>query len=202
MELSRQRGFLIVADEVYQLLHYYDPPPPALGTMIDSDTVLSLGSFSKILAPAMRVGWIQTSPSLRRRLVSNGFCNSGGSINHYASHIVRHAIDLGLLDAHVQKLRQAYRSRVESMDTALHTHFADLAQWTRPDGGYFFWLRFDHAVDTGPLREKARGLQSGFQPGSVFSTEDKLSNCLRLSFAHYLEDDIREGIARLRQLFA
>ncbi|MBT8396492.1 MAG: PLP-dependent aminotransferase family protein, partial [Gemmatimonadetes bacterium] len=105
VELSLRHGFLIVADEVYQLLHYFDEPPPALGTMTEGDTVLSLGSFSKILAPAMRLGWIQTGPGLRKRLLENGFVNSGGSINHYSSHIVRHAIDLGLQQAHVKDLR-------------------------------------------------------------------------------------------------
>ena len=88
VELSQRHGFLIVADEVYQLLSYFDDPPPALGTMIESDTVISLGSFSKILAPGLRLGWIQTSTSLRQQLLLYGFINSGGSINHYTSHIV------------------------------------------------------------------------------------------------------------------
>ncbi len=60
IELAITHDFKIVADEVYQLLHYFEPPPPAYGTMIASDRVLSLGSFSKILAPATRLGWIQT----------------------------------------------------------------------------------------------------------------------------------------------
>ncbi len=132
---------MIVADEVYQLLYYFDPPPPAYGTMVESDHVVSLGSFSKILAPGIRLGWIQTSEKLREELSGNGFVNSGGSINHLASHIVRNAIDLGLLDAHLAKLKSTYRSRVEAMDEALQEHFGGLATWTRPNGGYFFWLR-------------------------------------------------------------
>lgn len=202
IELSQAHGFLIVADEVYQLLHYYYAPPPAFGTMIESDTVLSLGSFSKILAPGVRLGWIQTSPGLRKRLVTAGFVNSGGSINHYSSHIVRHAIDLGLQQAHVRKLRRTYRNRVEAMQDALQSDFGDLATWQRPDGGYFFWLRFDDDVDTALVRQRARELQTGFQPGAIFSSDGDLGNFLRLSFAHYAEDDIREGIARLRPLFA
>jgi len=200
-ELSQEHGFLIVADEVYQLLYYYDTPPPAFGTMIETDTVLSLGSFSKILAPAMRLGWIQTGPGLRKRILDNGFVNSGGSISHYSSHIVRHAIDLGLQRAHVSELKQAYRSRVEAMQDSLNREFGDLATWQRPDGGYFFWLRFDDDVDTAALRERARELKTGFQPGSDFSSDGRLSNFLRLSFAHYGEKEIREGIARLRPIF-
>ncbi len=201
VELAKEHDFLIVADEVYQLLYYYDTPPPALGTMIASDKVASLGSFSKILAPGMRLGWIQTSESLRKKLVTRGFVNSGGSINHISSHIVRQTIDNGSLNSHIKNLRRVYRGRVEAMDDALHEHFSSIAEWTRPDGGYFFWMRFDESVDTTPLREEARELETGFQRGATFSTKGQLSNYLRLSFAHYNEDDIREGIARMRPLF-
>lgn len=199
--LSKQHDFLIVADEVYQLLHYYDPPPPAFGTMIASDTVLSLGSFAKILAPGMRLGWIQTSKKLRDRILANGFVNSGGSINHMSSHIVRHAINLGLQESHVDRLRITYRGRVEAMDDTLHRYLDGIATWQKPQGGYFFWLTLAEGQDSGPLREKAKDLQTGFQAGSVFSSQGRLKNCIRLSFAHYQEDDIVEGVRRMRPLF-
>ena len=199
--LAQEHDFRIVADEPYQLLYYYDAPPQAYGTMTASDNVVSLGSFSKILAPGMRLGWIQTSAVPREQVLATGFLNSGGSINHISSLIVRNALDNGLLDSHLEKLRSAYRGRVEAMDEALHSHFDGLAEWSRPDGGYFFWLRFDSSVDTAPLREKARDLETGFQAGTLFSSTGQLANFMRLSFAHYNEDDIREGVARLRPLF-
>ena len=199
--LAREHDFLVVADEVYQLLYYYAAPPPAYGTMTASEHVVSLGSFSKILAPGMRLGWIQTSSDLRNELRSSGFVSSGGSINHISSHIVRQTIDNGSLDSHIEKLRGVYRHRVEAMDDALRQHFGDIAEWTRPGGGYFFWLRFDESVNTTPVREAAKRAAAGFQAGSVFSSKGQLNNYLRLSFAHYNEDDIREGIARLRPLF-
>jgi len=98
-------------------------------------------------------------------------------------------------------LQRAYRGRVEAMDDALHKYFDGLAVWRRPDGGYFFWLRFDESVDTTPLREKACEHETGFQAGATFSSKGQLSNFLRLSFAHYNEDDIQEAIARMRPLF-
>jgi 2-aminoadipate transaminase len=201
VELAKKHDFLIVADEVYQLLYYYEVPPPAFGTMTGSEAVVSLGSFSKILAPAMRLGWIQTSPALRNKLISNGFVNSGGSINHISSHLVRQAIDLGLLGNHVTHLRKVYRSRVEAMDRALRKEFGSLAKWKKPGGGYFFWIEFPDGTDTGPLREQAASLETGFQGGAVFSSRGGLSNFLRLSFAHYAEDQIAEGIRRMRPLF-
>ena len=199
--LAREHNFLVVADEPYQLLYYNDMSPPAFGTMIDSSVVLSLGSFSKILAPGMRLGWIQTCDTLRQQVLASGFINSGGSINHISSHIVKHAITSGLLDDHVEKLRATFSGRAAAMDAALHEHFDELAEWQRPDGGYFFWLRFDASVDASLLRHQAQALETGFQDGAVFSSAGQFTNCIRLCFAHYDEDDIREGIARMRPLF-
>jgi DNA-binding transcriptional MocR family regulator len=201
VELAQAHDFKIVADEPYQLLYYQEAPPPALGTMAASEVVVSLGSFSKILAPGMRLGWIQTSSTLREEFMASGFVRSGGSINQFGSHIARHAIDHGLLDRHVENLRDVYRGRAAAMDSALHEHFDGLAEWPCPGGGYFFWLHLDESVKTASYREKARELETGFQPGPSFSSNGKLENCLRLSFAHYDEADIREGISRLRLAF-
>ena len=198
--LSREHSFLIAADEVYQLLHYYDPPPAALGTMTDTGSILSLGSFSKILAPGLRLGWIQTSPDLMGKLMDSGAVNSGGSFNHFTSHIVRHAIELGLQDAFLRQLRDAYRRRVEVMDEVLHEHIGQLASWKRPEGGYFFWLKFHDSVDIAELRRHAPDFNTGFQPGENFSAHAGLQNYMRLSFAHYNEDAIIEGIKRLANL--
>ena len=198
--LSLEHEFLIVADEVYHLLHYFDKPPPAMGTMTDHGNILSLGSFSKIMAPGLRLGWIQTSPALMAQLLETGVVNSGGSFNHFTSHVMRHAIELGLQESMLEKLRETYRQRVATMDTALHEHLGGVATWQRPGGGYFFWLEFDKAIDTTVLKTHAAEFRTGFQPGEVFSCTGNLKNCLRLSFAHYGDDDIAEGIARLGAL--
>jgi len=199
--LSRAYDFTIVADEVYQLLHYGEPPPPALGTYAEQGNVLSMGSFSKILAPAMRLGWIQTDRKHMQTLMASGVVNSGGSFNHYASHIVRHAIESGSLAEHMAILRQHFCARVAAMDEALHEQLGDQLRWRRPDGGYFFWLEMLRDVDTARLREHIDEFQTGFQPGVLFTPGGNgLHNFLRLSFAHYLEDDIREGIGRLAAL--
>jgi 2-aminoadipate transaminase len=200
-ELSRQHNFLIAADEVYQMLWYGSPPPPALGMLINQGNILSLGSFSKILAPGARLGWIQTSERLMERLLDSGVVNSGGSFNQFTSLVVREAIEQGLQGAFLQQLRETYARRVEVMDAALQEHFGTQARWRKPRGGYFFWLEFDEDVDTTALRSLADRFQTGFQPGQNSSSRGALNNCLRLSFANYDEDDIREGVARLARLF-
>ena len=186
--LSMEHDFLIVADEVYQLLHYFDKPPPALGTMTGQGHILSLGSFSKIMAPGLRLGWIQTSPDLMARILAAGVVNSSGSLNQ------------GLQASLLEKLRETYRERVAVMDAALHKHLDGIASWQRPGGGYFFWLKFDKSIDTSALRTMAAEFNMGFQPGEVFSCDGSLTNYLRLSFAHYENEDISEGVARLGAL--
>jgi DNA-binding transcriptional MocR family regulator len=113
---------------------------------------------------------------------------------------MQHAIELGLQESLLQHLRITYRQRLEAMDLALHQHLGHLATWRRPGGGYFFWLEFDAATDTTELRSRAADFQTGFQPGAVFSCTGDLKNFLRLSFAHYGNDDIAQGIARLGAL--
>ena len=201
VELSEKHEFLILADEVYQLLCYDDPPPAALGTMAESGRVLSLGSFSKILSPALRLGWIQTSAEIARRLTSIGAINSGGSLNHFTSHIVRHAIDMGLQQAHLEHLRRTYRARVEVMDVALRESLSEHVSWARPEGGYFFWLKLKDGIDAAEWQRRAIDREVGFQLGELSSGCGGMKDHIRLSFAHYGEGDIREGIARMSQAF-
>ena len=199
--LSREHEFIVVADEVYQLLHYFDtPPPPAMGTLTEQGNILSLGSFSKIMAPGLRLGWIQASHNLMDRILQTGVVNSGGSFNHFTSQVMRHAIDLGLQQSMLDKLRAVYRRRAETMETVLQAEFADKARWQRPGGGYFFWLELDHKVDARALKTKAMKNGVGFQPGEIFSCAGGFQNFIRLSFAHYRRDQIREGISRLSPL--
>ena len=200
VDLSREHDFVIAADEVYQLLPYFGEVPTALGTMCDRGNVLSLGTFSKILAPGLRLGWIQTSDELMETIINSGWVNSGGSINHVASHLVRHAIDSGRQEQHIEFVKDAYRARLLAMEESLQQHVAGHAKWIRPDGGYFFWLELGESVDAMALRGRAGEYNIGFQPGEVFSASGALNNFIRISFAHYGVDDIREGIPRLAAL--
>lgn len=200
VELSRTHGFVIAADEVYQLLHHDRAPPPSLGSMAARGNVLSFGSFSKILGPGLRLGWIQTNPELMRILMASGALVSGGNFNHFTSHIVRQLIEDGQLLSYVAHLRSNYAARAEAMDQALHTHLGSIATWQKPQGGYFFWLELPAHIDAGELQAAAREAGTGFLPGTACSTAAGLKNCIRLSFAHYSPLEIRDGIARLKRV--
>lgn len=201
LALSREHGFVILADEVYQFLHHGTPPAAAFGTRCAEGRVVALGSFSKILAPGLRLGWIQAAPAELQHILTSGALVSGGNFNHFTSHLVRQLLEGGELAALVARLRVSYAERAQAMDTALSRHLAGAARWTKPGGGYFFWLELPEGQDAAALEAAARAAGTGFLPGSACSTSGGLPHCLRLSFAHYTVPQIHEGIARLARAF-
>ncbi len=197
--LSREHGFIIVADEVYQLLYHGAPPPPSFGTLVEQGNVLSLGSFSKILAPGLRLGWIQAGTELMRRLCASGALVSGGNFNRFTSHLVSGLIESGELADFVTELRVSYAARADAMDQALRKHLDGIARWQKPQGGYFFWLNLPDGADAADYEAAAGAAGTGYLRGAACTTAGSLKQCLRLSFAHYRVPDIHEGVARLGQ---
>ena len=198
VELSRQYDFLIVADEVYHFLNYTTPPPPSFGAYIDGGHVLALGSFSKILAPGLRLGWVQAETALVQRMVLSGLLDSGGGLNPFTSGLVRSVLELDLQRPYLAELRAAYRQRIAAMDAALQ-RYLPAAAYAVPQGGYFFWVRLPEDIDAEALLPRANELKMGYRPGIRFSSQGGLRNYARLSFAFYDGEALVEGIRRLGQ---
>lgn len=201
VELSQKHDFLIVADEVYQLLNYTITPPPPMASYIDSERVISLGTFSKIWAPGLRLGWIQAAPSLLKPLIGAGMLDSGGCLNQFTSGIIRSAIELGLLDQHLTHLRKTYRQRVIALDSAIQQHLSDWVTYTPPPGGFFFWLRLPEEIDSRSLIAKADQYEISFKHGASFSSQQGLRNFIRVSFSFYDIERLEKGIQRLKNVF-
>jgi 2-aminoadipate transaminase len=156
--------------------------------------VVSLGSFSKILAPGLRLGWVQAAPEHLQRLAQVGLVASGGGLNPFTAALVRSALELGLQETYLQKLQSEYRSRLNTLEAALERHLPDLP-FLRPGGGYFVWLEVH--TDTQVLLPKAMAAGLRFQPGIKFSSIGGLSKTLRLCFAFYPPEQLLEGVLRL-----
>lgn len=197
VELAREHNFLIVADEVYHLLSYTQPPPRSFGAFINSGHVLALGSFSKILAPGLRLGWLQTDPVIMQKIISCGVLDSGGGMNPFTSAIVRSLIENGGLERNIASLKDVLGKRVLVMGELLRKHIPQV-QFTTPHGGYFFWLRIP-GVDARELRTKAAEYKVDLRPGVLFSSRDELTEYFRLSVSYYDEGMIEDGILRLKQ---
>ena len=198
IQLCQEHDFLIVADEVYHFLNYFDRPPKAFATYTDIENVLSLGSFSKILAPGLRLGWIQSNPEKIKRFVNCGLLDSGGGLNPFTSAIIRDILESGGLQENIVKLTGIYRSRVVLMDSALR-QYLPMTSYAIPQGGYFFWVRLPGRLDGAILRQKAESFKVNFRAGVRFSSEEGMRDYIRLSYVYYEPDKIEEGLRRLKQ---
>jgi 2-aminoadipate transaminase len=196
--LSKAHDFLILADEVYHFLSYGARPPKSFGGYADQEDVISLGSFSKILAPGLRLGWIQARPGIVQRLAGCGLLDSGGGLNPFAAAIVRGAIESGGLAGHIARLVETYRANIRVMDSALRRYLPEAA-YTIPNGGYFFWVRLPRSLDAAEFLKKAESFKVGFRAGVRFSSQGGLRDYVRLCHAFYGPQEIEEGIRRLKQ---
>ncbi len=200
VEICRRHRVLLVADEVYQCLSYDDAPPSSFGAYVDGGHVAVLGSFSKILAPGLRLGWVYSDAGMIERMVRSGLLDSGGGLSPMTSGLVRSVLELDLLRPYLADLRNTFRERIGAMAEALRRDLP-AASFAVPQGGYFFWLRLP-GLDTAALLAPANALRVGFRPGTMFSSQGGLRDCLRLSFAFYDTPMLLEGSRRLGQAIA
>jgi DNA-binding transcriptional MocR family regulator len=196
VERAQQNNFLVLADEAYQFLPLADSQPGSFAEFTQVvDQVISINSFSKILAPGLRLGWIQAHPRVIQRLASSGLLESGGGMNPYTSALVRGLIESGELETNIIELRTEYGTRLKAVDAALRAHLSK-SEYTLPEGGFFFWVRLP-GVDAADLRSQARDFKVDFRQGKLFSSQSALEDYLRISFCNYKPNAIEEGIIRL-----
>ncbi len=201
-ELSCRHDLTVVADEVYHPLAYTSVPPPPLARFCASAKIISLGSFSKILAPGLRLGWLQSTPEVIGRIVQCGLLDSGGGVNPFTSGVVRSAMELGLLNRNLTLLKDTYSRRMQAMCTALRQRLPGSVRFADPAGGFFIWLALAEGMDAAGLLAKAIERNVEFMPGFKFSSRQGLKNFLRLSFAYYDTPDLLEGVERLAAVIA
>lgn len=196
VELARHYNLVIVADEVYHLLAYTQTPPLPFASYTGQEKhVISLNSFSKILAPGLRLGWLQSHPDLIKQLTGSGLLDSGGGMNPFTSALVRDLVASGGLGENIGKLRIEYALRLEAMESALNKYLPS-AEWSRPQGGFFYWVRLE-GLDTAELRTWAKDFQVDLRQGALFSSRKGLQDQFRLSFSYYDPARIEEGVRRL-----
>lgn len=204
--LCAQHQLPLVADEVYHLLdvsspaeHAHHPTPNPLSAFIDQGPVLSLGTFSKILAPGLRLGWMHGSNELLERFAASGLIVSGGGLNPVAGYAATSAMTSGWLDQHLLTLRTTYARRIAMVSAILHEQLGSFISFDQPMGGYFFWLRLPDHIDGAAVRAVCQQHHVDVRHGALFSPADGsgFSNYLRISFAFYEDDQLAEGIHRL-----
>ena len=194
--LAQEAGLTILEDDVYRHLWFDAPPPPPLSDLAP-DHVIRLGSFSKLLAPGLRVGWLLAPPEVVRRCAGSGLLDSGGGISHFAAHVVAAYMELGLFDPHVELLRAAYRARRDLFCDALTRHLPAGCDWQAPGGGFFVWVRLPEGVDAQALLPQAEAAGVSYVPGVRFCADGRGKSHIRLAFTLLSRKEMEEGAMRL-----
>jgi 2-aminoadipate transaminase len=198
--LAQRAGLIVLEDDVYHELWYDAPPPPPLYSLCPAGPVVRLGSFSKVLAPGLRLGWMLAAPEVIQRCTGSGMLDSGGGINHFTAHVVAAFIELGLLDQHVETLRAAYRQRRDVLLDALASHLPEGCRWAAPGGGFFVWLRLPPGVDSAALLPIAEAQGVSYVPGARFYAGGGGEQSCRLAFTLVSLEELAEGARRLGDL--
>jgi 2-aminoadipate transaminase len=197
LDLSRRFGVPIFEDECYADLVWEGRRPLALRAMDSTERVVHIGSFSKTIAPALRVGYLIAGwPVMSRILAVKTDAGSGALEQMVLAEYCREHFD-----AHVQALRGTLRRKLDALAGALRDQFGPQAQFDYPAGGIFLWVTLPEPVDTTKLAQVALQAGVAINPGAEWMTDAQAGRKrMRVCFAHPTEEVLREGTARLAQI--
>jgi len=200
VDICREEGILILEDNPYGMLRY-DGQAAATLRSLDPENVIYMGSFSKIFAPGLRIGWAAVPTHLFRRfyLAGEAVALCPPTLNQM---IISAYLNEHDWKGQITKYNDLYRSRRDAMLEALATYLPAEVSYTRPEGGFFIWLTLPEGIDTYGLLQL--GVKAGviFIPGAAFSPSGQADNKLRLAFCSVDEQTIAEGVQRLSALLA
>jgi 2-aminoadipate transaminase len=191
-------GVPVVEDNPYCELWYDAPPPPPLAARLGEQAVV-LGSFSKVLAPGLRLGYLLSPPALFNKLLQ---AKQAADLHTptFNQRLVHTVLASGMLPAHVAAIRERYRVQRDAMAAALAAHMPAGVRWQVPAGGMFFWLTLPEGVDATALLPRAVAAGVAYVPGSTFFPQGGHPNTLRLSFVTVPAARIAEGVAALARV--
>ena len=197
LAVAQKHGVPLFEDDCYVDLRFEGAGSPAIHSYDDTGMVLYSGSFSKILAPGVRLGWLVAPPDLVPRI----------NALHYGLPTAQLAAMATLyymrdhMDEHIAELADIFKSKRDTMLGAVGESMGSAVVASRPAGGLFLWLRMQEGVNTVELLEKARERGVVYGTGQQFSASGEANNYLRLAFGHHTHQEIRDGIALLGRAF-
>ncbi len=195
-EIAEKLDLPVVEDDPYGQLRYEGEDIPPICTFIPERTIY-LGTFSKIMSPGLRLGWIVCPEVLMRRFVQ---AKQGCDLHTgtFAQYIASDICQRGLLKPHVKRLCQVYKERRDTMLDALVEFWPEGCSWTHPQGGLFLWARVPESIDTQEFFKQAVAEKVAYVPGiNFYPNRDGGHNAMRLNFSYCPPDTIVEGIRRL-----
>lgn len=194
-EAAQRHGFRIIEDEPYRQLRYSGEALPSLAAFAP-EHVVSLGSFSKVIAPGLRIGWIRTTPDVRPTVtIAKQAADLHTSTIDQAA--AAHYLVSGRGEPALDRIRSAYAERRNAMLETLPSALPAGSTWNTPDGGMFVWVRLPGGTDAAASLGAALARDVAYVPGASFYSGIPDTRTLRLSFTTYSPARIREGLSRL-----
>lgn len=200
VETCARLGLPLIEDDPYGALSYNGDPLPKMLTM-NPGGVIHMGSFSKVLTPGIRLGYVVAPIPLVQKLEQ---AKQAADLHtaQLTQMVVYEAVKDGFLQEHIPTIRHLYSDQCQVMLEALKTYFPAGISWTKPEGGMFIWVTLPEHIDTMQLLAEAVAEKVAFVPGAPFYANNPQSNTLRLSFVTVPPEKIREGVQRLAKLIA
>jgi 2-aminoadipate transaminase len=196
LELAARHGAVILEDDPYGELRFSGVRPPPIAALDPSGSVLQLGTFSKTLAPGLRIGWLTGPRALIRAAIT-----AKQAADLHSSTLSQRAVSALLetfdYDAHLDSIRALYAARGQAMIDALGQHMPAGTTWTRPEGGLFLWVKLPQKLSADALFPAAIAEKVAFVPGAPFFAVDAQHDFMRLNFSNRPIDLIQTGMARL-----
>lgn len=195
MAAAKAAGVPVIEDNPYGDLWFDEAPPPALASHWPEGT-LYLGSFSKVLTPGFRLGYIIAPPELYPKLLQ---AKQAADLHTpgFNQRVVYEVVKNGFLDEHVPSIRARYKANRDAMAEGLREHLPEGCEWHSPHGGMFFWIRLPEGLDAMALLPKAVDAGIAFVPGAAFYAHQPDLRTMRLSFVTLTPELIRDGVAIL-----
>ncbi|MES2024117.1 MAG: PLP-dependent aminotransferase family protein [Pseudomonadota bacterium] len=200
VETCARLGLPLIEDDPYGALSYRGEPLPKMLTMNPSG-VIYMGSFSKVLTPGIRLGYVVAPVPLIRKL-EQAKQAADLHTSQLTQMVVYEAIKDGFLDKHIPSIRTLYANQCQVMLDALTEFFPASVKWNKPEGGMFIWVTLPKHIDCMQLLEEAIEQKVAFVPGAPFYANEPEKNTLRLSFVTVPPEKIREGVSKLAKLIA
>jgi len=196
LDIASEYDFLIIEDDPYGELIYEGDPIPPIKSFDTKGRVIYISTFSKILAPGFRLGWIIASEEIINRFAlrkqSADLCT-----NIFSQYVANEYISGGYLDNQVKKIRSLYKGKRDVMLAALKKYFPKGTKWTHPKGGMFLWVTLPKEINTRLMFQKAVAKKIAYVVGDAFYADGRHYNSMRLNFSYSEDDVIEEGIKRL-----
>ncbi len=199
VNIAQRFGLTIVEDAPYKELSFDGIQENSFYELLPEQTIY-LGSFSKIFAPAFRIGWIKANKEILQKLaIAKQTANL--HTNTITQRIVAEYLKSGLMKSHIETITKEYKEKASFMAKRLAKEFGDLLSFQNPQGGMFIWATFTKNIDTFKLFEKCAAKGAVFVPGTVFYHDGRISNSMRLNFTNSSLEDIEKGVKILHRCF-